>query len=50
MRYYKKDGEYYLGEFKNDLKHGKGIEFYDNGNIKYDGDFVNDKKEGYGKF
>ena len=32
------------------LKHGKGIEYYKNNNIKYDGDFVNDKYEGNGNY
>ena len=44
------DGEYYIGQWKNGLKHGKGIYYYKNGNIKYDGDFVNDKYEGNGKY
>ena len=35
---------------KNDLKHGKGILYYPNGNIKYDGEFVNDGYEGKGKY
>ena len=30
----------------NDKRHGKGIIYYKNGNIKYDGDFVNGKFEG----
>ena len=34
----------------NGLKHGKGIIYYKNGNIKYDGDFVKDKYEGNGKY
>ena len=29
---------------------GKGIKYYKNGNIKYEGDFVNDKYEGNGKY
>ena len=33
----------------NDKKHGKGIEYYKNNNIKYNSDFVNGKKEGFGK-
>ena len=38
-----KNGYYYIGQFKDDLKNGKGIEYYKNGNIKYEGDFINDK-------
>ena len=31
-------------------RNGEGIEYYDNGKIKYEGNFVNDKYEGEGKF
>ena len=34
----------------NDLGHGKGIIYYKNGTIMYDGNFVNDKAEGDGKY
>ena len=34
--------------FKNDIREGKGKEYYENGNIKYYGDFKNGKYEGYG--
>ena len=44
------NGEYYIGEFKNGLKDGKGIEYYKNGNKKYEGDFINDMYDGNGKF
>ena len=37
-------------KFKNDLRNGKGILYYSNGNIKYEGDFVDDKFEGNGKY
>ena len=40
------DGSYYIGKFKNNLRNGKGIEYYKNGNIKYDGEYINDKREG----
>ena len=33
----------------NYLEHGKGIIYYENGNIFYEGDFVNGKREGNGK-
>ena len=33
--------EKYVGGFKNDEYDGKGIYYYANGNIKYDGDFSN---------
>ena len=49
-KYIYNDGKYYIGQFKNNLMHGKGIDYYSNGNILYEGDFVNDKYEGYGKY
>ena len=42
--------ENYLGEWLNNKKHGKGYEYYKNGNIKYKGEFFNDKYEGNGKY
>ena len=42
--------EYYIGELINNLKNGKGIIYYKNGNIKYKGYFVCDKFEGNGKY
>jgi len=44
------NGEYYIGQSLNGLRYGKGILFYKDGKIKYDGYFVNDKYEGKGKF
>ena len=35
------NGDYYIGEMLNNVPHGKGIKYYKNGNIKYDGEFVN---------
>ena len=32
------NGDYYIGELENNLKHGKGIIYYNNGKIKYEGD------------
>ena len=49
-KYIWENGEYYIGQWLNDKKHGKGILYNKNRNIKYDGDFVNDKFEGYGKY
>ena len=43
------NGEYYVGEWKNGLRNGKG-KFYKNGNIRYEGDFANDKFKGNGKY
>ena len=44
-----KDGDYYIGEFKNGLKHGKGKKYDQDQNIIYEGDFVDGKMEGNGK-
>ena len=44
------NGDIYIGEVLNGLKHGKGKIYNINGSIKYEGDFVNGKREGYGKF
>ena len=44
------DGKYYIGEFKNNIPNGKGIKYYKNGNILYEGDWVDGKPEGNGKF
>ncbi len=44
------DRGYCIGQWKNDLKHGKAIIYYENGSIKYDGDFINDNFNGYGKY
>jgi len=44
------DGKYYIGEWKNGLRNGKGIFYSKTGNIEYEGDFVNDKYEGNGKY
>ena len=41
-QYIYENNEYYIGQFKNGLKHGKGIIFFENGNIKYVGKFIND--------
>ena len=39
----------YIGQFKNDSRNGKGKEYFENGNIRYEENYVNGKKEGYGK-
>ena len=44
------NGSYYIGQFKNDLKNGKGVEYYKNGNIKYEGEFIDGKFDGNGKY
>ena len=42
-------GNYYKGEEKDGIRHGKGILYYKNGNIFYEGDWVDDSPEGNGK-
>ena len=49
-KYFYENGEYYIGQWLKGLRNGKGIEYYQNGNIKYSGDFVNDNYEGNGQF
>ena len=49
---YKDGGDYdgkYIGEFKDGLRHGKGIMIFDYGD-RYEGDWKNDKREGKGIF
>ena len=43
------DSKYYIGEFKNNIPNGKGIKYYENGNILYKGDFIDGKFEGNGQ-
>ena len=40
------DGEYYIGQYKNGLFHGKGIVYYSNGNIRKKGNWINGKFDG----
>ena len=40
FKYFYEDGEYYVGQFFNGLKHGKGTIYYKDGKIKYEGDFL----------
>ena len=49
-KYFWEDGKYYEGEFKNNLPNGKGIKYYVNGNILYEGEFIKGKFEGNGKY
>ena len=39
-KYIYDDDKYYIGEIKNNLPNGKGIKYYKNGNILYDGNFI----------
>ena len=40
-------GKIYIGEWKNDLRNGKGVETWNDGE-RFVGNFKNDKREGYG--
>ena len=42
-KYIYENDEYYIGQFLNGLRYGKGTDYYKNGSIKYEGDFVNDE-------
>ena len=44
-----KNGDKYIGQWKEDNREGYGIVYYSNGN-KYEGEFVNDIQNGYGKY
>ena len=44
------DGKYYIGELLNNQMNGKGILYYKDGKIEYDGDFIKGKREGNGKY
>lgn len=41
------DGNRFIGEFKNDVRNGMGIKFYQNG-ARYTGYWVNDIRHGKG--
>ena len=49
-KYIWKDGKYYLGQFKEHLPHGNGIQYDANNKILYKGDFIKGKFEGKGQF
>ena len=40
-RYNEEKGEYYIGHFSNNVKNGKGREYYSNRKLKYEGDYIN---------
>ena len=42
------NGEYYIGEWKDGLRHGKGLLFYNNAILMFFGNFIGDKFEGSG--
>ena len=41
---------YYMDEINNNIPNGKGVEYYKNGNIKYEGEFIDGKFDGNGKY
>ena len=43
------NGNYYVGQFRNHLQHGKGVEYDPNGNIQFKGCFIDGSREGNGK-
>lgn len=43
-----KDGEYYIGQYKDGKKYGQGEYYYSSGN-KYTGMWLNNKRHGHGK-
>jgi len=43
------NGMYYIGQWKNGFKHGKGTLYYKNNSILYQGEFEDDKYNGEGK-
>ena len=44
------NGEYYIGQWVNDEREGKGILYYNNNKIKYEGEFKKNEFNGYGKY
>ena len=38
-----KTGQKYIGEFRDNKRHGKGVMYYINGKINYSGEWINDK-------
>jgi hypothetical protein len=44
------NGSMYKGEWLNDVYHGKGVETWNYGSIKYEGEFDEGKKTGKGRF
>ena len=44
------NGDYFIGTLKSKIPFGKGVLYYKNGDIKYEGDFVKGKKQRLGKY
>ena len=50
-KYIWEDNKYYIGEYNNNnIPNGKGVKYYSNGNIQFEGYFMNGKFEGKGKY
>ena len=49
-KYFWNYGKYYIGQMKNGLPDGKGVKYYFNGKVQYDGTFTQGKLDGFGKF
>ena len=49
-KYIFNNGNYYIGQFKNGLRNGKGATYYKNNHIMNEGTFVDNLLEGEGKF
>ena len=49
-KYIYENGDYYIGQWLNGKKHGKGIKYSKNGSIIYEVDFANGVFEGIGKY
>ena len=43
------NGDYYIGDLKDDIPNGKGILYYKGGKIKYEGEFIDGDYNGKGK-
>ena len=41
VKFISDNGEFYIGQFKVGLRHGKGTDYYSNGNIKLKGKYIN---------
>ena len=49
-KYIYENGNYYIGQFSNSLKHGNGVEYYKNNTVKFDGIYSKDKCNLFGKY
>ena len=49
-KYVFKTGDFYIGQFKNGLREGKGTQYYKNEKIQYKGNWKNDMRNGSGKY